>query len=63
MDLERYQCIIFDFDGVIVDSIAIRDEGFKKVLKNFGDDNVIRLLKYHRENAGLSRYNKFRYFS
>ncbi|PIR44978.1 MAG: haloacid dehalogenase [Candidatus Vogelbacteria bacterium CG10_big_fil_rev_8_21_14_0_10_51_16] len=62
MDPQQYDCIIFDFDGVILDSMAVRDEGFKKVLENFGDDRISHLLKYHRENAGLSRYHKFRYF-
>ncbi|MCH8889272.1 HAD family hydrolase [Patescibacteria group bacterium] len=62
MGLQPYKCIIFDFDGVILDSMSIRDKGFKEVLSNFDDDSVDRLLKYHRKNAGLSRYNKFRYF-
>ena len=62
MNTQQYNCIVFDFDGVILDSMAIRDKGFKEVLKDFNDNDVVRLLKYHRENGGLSRYNKFRYF-
>ncbi len=62
MNSWQYKCIIFDFDGIILDSMAVRDRGFEEVLKDFDDKNIALLLKYHRENGGLSRYNKFRYF-
>jgi phosphoglycolate phosphatase-like HAD superfamily hydrolase len=54
--------ILWDFDGVILDSMAVRDWGFKEIFKEFKPDQVQKLLKYHRENGGLSRYVKIRYF-
>jgi len=54
--------ILFDFDGVILDSMPIRDYGFKKIFKNFDDDLVDKLLEYHNQNGGLSRYVKIKYF-
>lgn len=54
--------IIWDFDGVLIESNKIRELGFKKVLSNYSNDFVEQLLNYHRENGGLSRYVKFRYF-
>ena len=54
--------ILFDFDGVILDSMPIRDYGFKKIFNKFDDELVERLLKYHNENGGLSRYVKIKYF-
>ena len=54
--------ILWDFDGVILDSMKIRDWGFKEILKKFNKEDVKSLLKYHRENGGLSRYVKIRYF-
>lgn len=54
--------ILWDFDGVILDSMEVRDFGFKEIFKNFTDDQVSRLITYHRENGGLSRYVKIRYF-
>ncbi|MDC1153609.1 hypothetical protein OAT06_06355, partial [Nitrospinaceae bacterium] len=54
--------ILFDFDGVIVDSMHIRDFGYREIVKEFSPDLVDRLVQYHRSNAGLSRYVKIRYF-
>jgi phosphoglycolate phosphatase-like HAD superfamily hydrolase len=54
--------ILWDFDGVILDSMNVRDWGFKEIFKTFKNDKVALLLEYHRENGGLSRYVKIRYF-
>ena len=54
--------IFFDFDGVILDSMHIREYGFKKIFDKFDNDLVEKLLKYHNENGGLSRYVKIKYF-
>lgn len=54
--------ILWDFDGVIMDSNATRDLGFEKVLSEFPEYQVEELLSFHRANGGLSRYVKFRYF-
>jgi phosphoglycolate phosphatase-like HAD superfamily hydrolase len=54
--------ILWDFDGVILDSMKIRDWGFEEIFKNFNKQEVALLLKFHRKNGGLSRYVKIRYF-
>ena len=54
--------ILFDFDGVIIDSMNIREEGFRKVLKDYPENQVNDLIDFHIRNGGLSRYVKFRYF-
>ena len=54
--------IIFDFDGVILDSIPIKTDAFETLFKDFPADQVEQLLAYHLENGGLSRYVKIRYF-
>lgn len=54
--------IIFDFDGVILDSMPIRKLGFVEALRDFPADKVAELLEYHERNGGLSRYHKFEYF-
>lgn len=54
--------ILWDFDGVILDSMHIRELGFQKTLTQFPQHEVDELLSYHRRNGGLSRYVKFRYF-
>lgn len=54
--------ILWDFDGVILDSMLVRDWGFKEIFKGFNEEQVARLIEYHRINGGLSRYVKIRYF-
>ncbi|MCO4781719.1 MAG: HAD family hydrolase [Candidatus Cloacimonetes bacterium] len=54
--------LFFDFDGVILDSVAIRTQGFRTVLKDFKDSDVDRLIEYHNQNGGISRYAKFKWF-
>lgn len=54
--------ILFDFDGVIVDSMAVRDFGFRAIVSEYDEDLVEGFIRYHRYNAGLSRYVKIRYF-
>ena len=60
--MNNKKVIFWDFDGVILDSMKIRDFGFKEVLKNYPSNEVDQLMEYHNLNGGLSRYVKFRYF-
>ncbi|MCV3456941.1 HAD family hydrolase [Campylobacter sp. CNRCH_2016_0050h] len=54
--------ILWDFDGVIIDSSAIRDYGFREIFKEFDKALVEKLIEYHSINGGLSRFHKIRYF-
>ena len=52
--------IIFDFDGVIVESNNIKDLVFKKIFSRFpglAED----LWQFHRNHVSVSRYDKFDY--
>lgn len=55
--------ILFDFDGVIIDSMSIRNQGFRIIAKEVTEDESVinEFIKYHRYNAGLSRFVKIRY--
>ena len=59
---KNYPFVFWDYDGVIMNSMSVRDLGFEKVLEQYPKDQIDTLLTYHRENGGLSRYHKFRYF-
>ena len=61
-ELDKYQTIFWDFDGVIMDSMVIRDMGFVSIFSDYDHKQVEKLLEYHRYNGGLSRYVKIRYF-
>ncbi|EDM34778.1 Haloacid dehalogenase-like hydrolase [Pedobacter sp. BAL39] len=60
--LENYKVLLWDFDGVIMDSMPIRSKGFEVVLEQYPKEQVEELLTFHKINGGLSRYFKFRYF-
>jgi phosphoglycolate phosphatase-like HAD superfamily hydrolase len=53
--------IIWDFDGVIVDSMKIREEAFRFSLNSYSEKIANDLATYHVKNGGLSRYVKFDY--
>ncbi|AWA28639.1 haloacid dehalogenase [Flavobacterium magnum] len=54
--------IIWDFDGVILLSDAVREYGFRKVFEAHPEEQVEQLVQFHLKNGGLSRYVKIRYF-
>jgi phosphoglycolate phosphatase-like HAD superfamily hydrolase len=60
--MHRRNKIFFDFDGVILASHAVREEGFRDILSDFPASDVDVLIKYHKDNGGLSRYHKIDYF-
>jgi phosphoglycolate phosphatase-like HAD superfamily hydrolase len=62
INFSEVDCILWDFDGVLMDSMPVRDKGFELVLASYPKAQVDELMQYHRQNGGLSRYVKFRYF-
>ena len=53
---------IFDFDGVLVNSVNVKTEAFAEMYRTFGDDVVKKVVDHHLLNGGISRYEKFRYY-
>lgn len=54
------KAIIFDFDGVIIESANIKTEAFKELFFDY-PAKIKEIVDYHSSNAGISRYVKFRY--
>jgi phosphoglycolate phosphatase-like HAD superfamily hydrolase len=52
-------CIVFDFDGVILESVDLKAQAFRRLFADY-PDQVDRIVQLHLENGGLSRYEKFR---
>ena len=57
-----WQAIIFDFDGVLVESGDIKTQAFADLYQSYGETVVGKVVRYHSLNGGLSRYQKFQYF-
>ena len=54
--------IIFDFDGVIAESVQVKSDAFAKVYKPYGHEIVMKVVEHHEANGGMSRYDKFRLY-
>mgnify|MGYP001177700692 CR=1 FL=1 len=54
--------IIFDFDGVILDSNNVKTVAFKNISKRFGECESNALVNYHIKNGGVSRFLKIKWF-
>jgi phosphoglycolate phosphatase-like HAD superfamily hydrolase len=62
MDLSGYATIVFDCDGVILDSNRVKTEAFRIAAMPYGEAAAAALVKHHVANGGVSRYVKFAYF-
>lgn len=54
------KAIIFDFDGVILESANIKTKAFKELFLDY-PERMEEIIDYHLSNAGISRYLKFRH--
>ena len=62
MKTAHWQAIIFDFDGVVVESGDIKTQAFANLYRACGETVMAAVVRYHRMHGGMSRYQKFRYF-
>ena len=62
IDLTQYQTLVFDCDGVVLNSNQIKTQAFYEATKHFGHEPAQALVDYHVANGGISRYAKFEYF-
>lgn len=56
--MSKIQAVIFDFDGVILDSANIKTEAFLELFKKYPEHQQA-IKEYHIENQGITRYKKF----
>lgn len=53
--------IIFDFDGVILESAGIKTDCYRKFAESIGEC-IEEFIQYHIENGGISRHIKIRHY-
>lgn len=55
--------ILFDFDGVLNDSVAVKTEAFLRIYrKKVSAEQLQSIKNHHLENGGVNRAIKFKYF-
>lgn len=52
---------VFDFDGVVLESVEIKTVAFRRLFADHPQGE--RMVEYHLANGGVSRFEKFRWFS
>ena len=58
----RKKFFLFDFDGVLVDSVEIKTQAFSSLYAEFGTAITDKVVEHHRSHSGMSRYDKFRHY-
>ena len=59
---EQKKLVIFDFDGVLVDSVNVKTKAFGLMYEEFGSNIVKKVHHHHIKNGGLSRFEKFKFY-
>ncbi len=54
--------LVFDFDGVIADSVEIKTWAFAELYRDYGEEVVEEVVTYHLNNGGVSRFDKFLFY-
>jgi HAD superfamily hydrolase (TIGR01549 family) len=60
--LDKYEVIIFDCDGVIMDVNLLKCEAFGKAVEEYSEDVIRDFVEYCKNSFGISRYVKFKDF-
>lgn len=55
------RAVVFDFDGVLMDSSGVKTACYRKLAESFGR-NVEEFVQYHIANGGISRHVKIRHY-
>lgn len=62
MKISDYKSLVFDCDGVVLDSNRVKTEAFYFSTLPYGELAAKAMVKHHVANGGVSRYEKFSHF-
>ena len=64
VDLQRYRTLVFDCDGVVLDSNQLKTQAYYDTAISFGANKqqAEAIVEYHVRLGGISRSPKFKYF-
>lgn len=60
--LDDYASLVFDCDGVVLDSNRVKTEAFRQAALPYGEAAAEALVAHHVARGGVSRYKKFAHF-
>jgi phosphoglycolate phosphatase-like HAD superfamily hydrolase len=60
--MRKLKAIIFDFDGVIAESVDVKTEAFAELYKGYGKEIQNKVIAHHLAHGGVSRFEKFRHY-
>ena len=60
--ITNYTTLVFDCDGVVLDSNKVKTEAFYHAALPYGEAAAQAMVDYHVAHGGVSRYKKFAYF-
>ena len=55
------RAVVFDFDGVLVESVDTKTKAYASLFEGEGEEVVRKVVEYHLENGGVSRFEKFKF--
>lgn len=62
MKLSDYKTLVFDCDGVILNSNKVKTNAFFNAAMPYGEAAATQLVDFHIARGGISRYKKFEWF-
>jgi len=60
-EIGGYKTLVFDCDGVILDSNRVKSDAFYQATLPYGKTIASTFVDYHQRHGGVSRYKKFEY--
>jgi phosphoglycolate phosphatase-like HAD superfamily hydrolase len=54
-----FDALVLDFDGVVVESVELKDRAFGELFRDTHPDRVEDIVQFQSEIAGRSRYERF----
>lgn len=54
--------ILWDFDGVIAESVNVKTEAFRDLYVQYGEDIASKVVDHHLAHGGVSRFEKFKIY-
>ena len=62
VEKKRLAAVVFDCDGVLMETNAVKTRAFGQTVAEYGQGAVDKLMAYHMEHGGISRVKKFEWF-